>query len=50
MHIDDWPTGGNKIPEVKSMVHEASSIIANGSFEFKEAMFTGEKKGEMEVL
>ena len=32
------------------MVQEASEIIANGSFEFKEATFSGDQSGEMKVL
>ncbi len=50
MHIDDWLTGGNKLSEVKTMLQEDLEIINNGSFEFKEATFTGDTKGEMRVL
>ncbi len=50
MHVDDWPTGGNKIHEVREMVQEASKIIENGGFEFKAAVFSGDQSGEMKVL
>ena len=50
MHVNDWPTGGNKISDVREMVQEASEIIANGSFEFKDAVFSGDQSGEMKVL
>ncbi|MCP3662879.1 MAG: hypothetical protein GY696_10340 [Gammaproteobacteria bacterium] len=50
MHIDDWPTGGNKILEVREMVDEASKIIEYGGFQFKAAVFSGDQSGEMKVL